>query len=58
MLKATVSQYNALNGYTNGVSVIEFAIDADGDYVIGEGVLSDPAFVEILPQLELLQIKE
>ena len=55
VLKATTEQYNALNGYTNGNSVLQFVEDAAGNWIVGKSVLTDKAFLAIRPQLELLE---
>ncbi len=54
VLKATESQYNELNGYTNGVSMIEFVKDKNGDWVISSDVLDDYAFNDI--KVELMKL--
>lgn len=55
VLKATKEQYNSLNGYTNGASIIQFQLDGNGNYIIGTQVLFDDAFVEIRDELEMLE---
>ena len=55
VLKATQEQYNALNGYRNRNSVLQFIKDADGNYIVGKNVLTDDAFLDIRPQLEELE---
>lgn len=55
VLKATEEQYTALNGFSNGPHVLKFILDADGFWIVGKSVLTDPAFLEIRPQLEQLQ---
>jgi hypothetical protein len=55
ILKATQAQYQALNGYTNGINRLEF-VERNGDWIVSEGVLQDPAFAEIKDQLEQLQV--
>ena len=55
VLKATEQEYNELNGYRNGNSVLEFVKDADGNWIVGKSVLSDIAFLPIRPQLEELE---
>jgi hypothetical protein len=57
VLHPNESQYEALNGYTNGVHKLIFAIDGSGRYIVGLEVLNDPNFSEIREQLlELEQI--
>ena len=48
-------QYNALNGYTNGVHKLIFAIDGSGRFIVGLEVLNDPNFSEIREQLDELE---
>jgi hypothetical protein len=55
VLKATTEQYNALNGYRNGNSVLQFVEDASGNWIVGKLVLTDEAFLAIRPQLEALE---
>jgi len=55
VLKATTEQYNELNGYQNGNSVLQFVKDAEGNWIVGKSVLTDDAFLAIRPQLELLE---
>lgn len=40
-----------LNGYTNGVNVLIFTPDADGNLIVGAEVLNDEAFTEIHDEL-------
>lgn len=40
-----------LDGYTNGVNVLIFATDADGNKIVGVEVLNDEAFTEIHDEL-------
>lgn len=57
VLHPNEEQYKALNGYTNGVHKLIFAIDGSGRYIVGLEVLNDPNFSEIREQLlELEQI--
>jgi hypothetical protein len=57
VLHPNEQQYNALNGYTNGVYQLIFAIDGSGRYIVGLEVLNDPNFIQIREQLlELEQI--
>lgn len=55
VLKATQEQYNALNGYKNGNSILNFAKDGNGNWIVGLSVLTDPAFLEIRNQLSALE---
>jgi hypothetical protein len=57
VLKANTEQFNALNGYQNGVDRIEFALDGAGNYIAGLEILHYEPFAEIRDQLlELEQI--
>jgi hypothetical protein len=56
VLKATVTQYNKLNGYTKGVSKLEFNKDGNNNWIIGKYILDEPDFEEIKP--ELLKLKQ
>ena len=57
VLHPNEQQYNALNGYTNGVYQLIFAIDGSGRYIVGLEVLNDPNFIQIREQLlELEQL--
>lgn len=40
-----------LDGYTNGINVLIFATDADGNKIVGVEVLNDSAFSEIHDEL-------
>jgi hypothetical protein len=51
VLHPNEEQYKALNGYTNGVHKLIFAIDGSGKYIVGLEVLNDPNFSEIREQL-------
>jgi hypothetical protein len=54
VLLATQEIFERLNGYTNGVSMIEFVKDKNGDWVISSDVLEDYAFNDI--KLELMKL--
>lgn len=41
-----------LDGYTNGVNVLQFAEDKNGNKILGVEVLTDPAFAAIKSELE------
>jgi hypothetical protein len=57
VLKATLAQYEALNGYTNKASQLLFIQDKFDNWIVGKEVLSDVNFLEIKPQLlELSEI--
>jgi hypothetical protein len=56
VLKATQSQYEALNGYTIKASQLLFIKDKFNNWIVGKEVLNDPNFEEI--QNELSQLKE
>jgi hypothetical protein len=56
VLKATITQYNKLNGYTKGVSKLEFNKDGNNNWIIGTYILDVLDFEEIKPQL--LKLKE
>ena len=57
VLKATQSQYEALNGYTNKASELLFIQDKFNNWIVGKEVLNDVNFLEIKPQLlELSEI--
>lgn len=55
VLKATELQYNELNGYRNGNSLLQFAKDANGNWVVGKSVLTDDAFLDIRSKLQELE---
>lgn len=58
VLKANTAQYNALNGYENGLSQLQFAKDGSDNWIVGFEVLNDNNFAEIRTQLnELTQIE-
>ena len=58
VLKATLAQYKALNGFQNGLSILQFAKDGNDNWIVGIEVLTDPDFEPIRPQLnELKQIE-
>ena len=58
VLKATKTQYNALNGFQNGLSMLQFAKDGNDNWIVGLEVLNDNNFAEIRTQLnELTQIE-
>lgn len=55
VLHPNENQYNALNGYTNDVYKLIFAIDGSGKYIVGLEVLNDPNFADIHEQLDALE---
>lgn len=55
VLKATPEQYEQLNGLQDGVDRLEFAKDANDDWIVGLQVLDNPAFSEIHDQLDSLE---
>ena len=55
VLKATEDQYESINGYKNGDSIILFSKDANEEWVVGEAVIPDPAFAKIKAELEELE---
>jgi hypothetical protein len=55
VLKATQSQYEALNGYTIKASQLLFIKDKFNNWIVGKEVLTDPNFSEIHSQLTQLQ---
>lgn len=55
VLHATQEQYAQLNGYRKNESILIFAIDGSGKYIVGLEVLNDPNFSEIHEQLDALE---
>lgn len=55
VLHPNEEQYKALNGYTNGVYKLIFAIDGSGKYIVSLDILDDPNFIEIHEQLNELE---
>jgi len=55
VLHATQQQYDLLNGYEYGTSLLEFVKDADNKWITGLSVLDDPNFAAIHDQLEQLE---
>ena len=55
VLIATQEQYAELNGYQNGCDRLEFVKDGHGNWIITMRNLENPAFSEILPQLQELE---
>lgn len=58
VLKATLAQYKTLNGFQNGLSILQFAKDGNDNWIVGIEVLTDPDFEPIRTKLnELKQIE-
>lgn len=55
VLHPNEEQYNELNGYTNGATILTFALDGSGRYVCGLNVLEMPEFAEIHDKLNELE---
>lgn len=55
VLKATQQQYEALNGYKNIVSRVEFIKDADGNWITNIENIDNPNFAEIKAELESME---
>jgi len=55
VLHPNTEQYNKLNGYQNGNSVLKFAKDGSDRWIVGLNVLNDPKFEAIHDQLEQLE---
>lgn len=55
VLKANTEQYNALNGYKKGNSILNFAKDGSENWIVGLSVLTDAAFLEIRNDLKSLE---
>jgi hypothetical protein len=58
VLKATQEQYNELNGFTYGVSILEFIKDKNNQWVIGEEVINNDDFLSIKDKLLNLTVIE
>ena len=54
VLHAPQEQYAQLNGYQKNESILIFAIDGSGKFIVGLEVLDDPNFSEIQEQLDAL----
>lgn len=54
VLSATQEQFDNLNGYANGIHILRFSTDGSGGHVLGLNVLTDIAFIGVLPQLQQL----
>lgn len=55
VLKATQTQYDALDGYQNGNNLLKFAKDGNDNWIVGIAVLTNSAFSEIHNQLNNLE---
>jgi len=55
VLKATPTQYKALDGYKNGDNLLKFAKDGNDNWIVGTAVLNDIAFKAIHDQLNELE---
>jgi len=55
VLHPNTGQYNALDGYQNGSSILKFVKDGSDRWIVGLNVLTDPKFEAIRTQLEKLQ---
>lgn len=55
VLHPTQEQYDALNGYTNGVYRLEFVKDGSDRWVVGTNVLTHPAYSAIHNDLDALE---
>lgn len=55
VLRATTEQYNKLNGYVNGLVVLEF-VHTDIGWIVGAGVLDNPDYSHIHDELSELEV--
>lgn len=55
VLKATQEQYEAIDGFTNGLSTLRFIKDDLNNWIVGAGVLNDNAFIDIKEYLQELE---
>jgi len=55
VLKATQTQFDALDGYKNGDNLLKFAKDGNDNWIVGLQVLDDSAFEPIHDQLNELE---
>lgn len=55
VLHANNEQHAQLNGYRKNESILLFAIDGSGKFIVGLEVLNDPNFAEIHEQLDALE---
>ena len=54
VLKASQTQFDALNGYKNRENLLKFAKDGNDNWIVGTAVLNDIAFNAIHDQLNEL----
>jgi len=55
VLHPNTGQYNALDGYRNGNSILKFVKDGSDRWIVGLNVLNDPKFEAIHDQLDQLE---
>lgn len=55
VLHPNTEQYNALDGYRNGNSILKFVKDGSDIWIVGLNVLTDLEFEAIHDQLEQLE---
>ncbi len=55
VLKATQTQFDALNGYKNRENLLKFAKDGNNNWIVGTAVLNNSAFEAIHDQLNELE---
>ena len=55
VLHANNEQHAQLNGYRKNESILLFAIDGSGKFIVGLEVLNDANFAEIHEQLDALE---
>jgi len=55
VLHPNTGQYNALDGYRNGNSILKFVKDGSDRWIVGLNVLTDPKFEAIHDQLNELE---
>jgi len=55
VLKASQTQFDALNEYKNGENLLKFAKDGNDNWIVGLQVLDDSAFEPIHDQLNELE---
>jgi hypothetical protein len=55
VLHANNEQHAQLNGYQKNESILLFAIDGSGKYIVGLEVLNDQNFADIHEQLDALE---
>ena len=55
VLKANQQQYKSLNGFQNGNNILNFAKDANDNWIVGLNVLDSEAFAQIRDDLDALE---